>query len=187
MNHAALVMALLSVMLFPTPSEKSNLLLSPTESISTVQQTKGSLQTSDEFSGFLDFFSKGGKIPKDLISRHTLITKPIGTFYGERTYTLPNNMKALILRQKTSMCTRFFLLTANADHVLGQQVISERCYPAPGSKVNEYSTYAFQNNRSFIQTHIKETFLPTRGKEVTGRTGYQINGRGQIIVLEMSK
>lgn len=145
---------------------------------------------SDPFQVFLECFEKGTAIPESLLLSQVHLARVSGSFFGVESFALAGFYRGLILKQQTSLCSRYFLLVSDGRQLLDQKMISERCLPAPGDMELHFSSYQIIPKRGIIRTDFQEKFDAAGESEAVlelNKTLFLVNDSGLILLKEKSR
>lgn len=156
---------------------------SPQTASSSLKQNSSHLSRfdSESFLWFLELIEEQVVLPQDLVQTHTLIAKPYGRYAGVELRPVSRKIQAIVLEQKSALCTNYFLLTTDGSQVIDQRLISEICEWSPASAARSYTRYNFLSaDEVQIQTISEEGNGAELAVESAEAYVYQILDGGKI-------
>ena len=163
------------------PSDRSISQTTPNQSFSLKTAANHLTRYEDNsVSLFLQLIEEGVEIPHKLIEEQTLITHPYGSFFGETTQSVNDNIQSIILKHIVKDCIRHFVLTTDGRKIIDQQLVAETCRLKPGESVYTYSDYAYIKSNFIGQLTYRVSQNPEINESLIKKTGFRIFSDGRI-------
>ncbi|MEL6132486.1 MAG: hypothetical protein AAFR59_03885 [Bacteroidota bacterium] len=133
----------------------------------------------ETYAGFLDLIVRHQDIPREMISKHTLLGNPQGFFYGKDQITINEQVQALILHQQTPTSRRHYLLTTDGKRTIDQRLITEN-YELNDLKVS--SSYKIDHEGRILCTTRR--FAKGKAPRATS-TAFGVLENGEIVKVTL--
>ncbi|MEM7658587.1 MAG: hypothetical protein AAF399_20855 [Bacteroidota bacterium] len=160
-------------------TETSALPSSDFEAVSGSHAAASQLESVD-FGWFWELLVEGIELSPELIQEHTLLAHAYGNFRGESAWQVNDQIQAVILKQESSLCTSFFLLTTDGKRIIDQRLLGENCQPGPAQTQQYASKVSWKGTDRLEVTELNHSLLPEKTAIDLQRYAFLIAGNGEV-------